>query len=96
MGRVASVVASVSVIVLGVALAVGGLVVLAEAGGFASGRTVSEQGPLGLWGSSSTSVDVPTLPWVGAFLAVAGAVVALMGLWGLLRAAGAPSGSPAT
>jgi len=73
--------------ILGGAVALAGIVVMVQAGSFASGSAEQSHGFLGLWGSGSQSADVPTAPWVGLLCALAGFAMMGFGLRAMVDAA---------
>jgi len=80
MAKLGSVVVGIVAVFLGLALGGVGIMIMLEAGSFASGDASRSSGPLGLWGEASESASVSTAPWVGLVLAIVGAAALLFGL----------------
>jgi hypothetical protein len=72
---------------LGGALALVGVLLAIQAGVLASGGVQEHPGFLGLGGGRSESASIPTAPWVGLVLAVAGLGMVGFGLRGMMDAA---------
>lgn len=87
MARTGAFLVATFAVLLGGGLGVVGAMLMLDAGAFATGSSHASNGLFGLGASESQSASVPTAPWVGLLLAVAGFGLVGFGLRGMVESA---------
>lgn len=83
MAKPGSIVVASLALLLGIALAFGGILLMLDAGSFVSAEREQNDGILGVFGGSSESASVDTAPWIGLIVALLGGSLLLFGVRGL-------------
>ncbi|GEM_PF-5050894 len=86
MARTGALAVGLAAVVIGGALGVMGVFLALASGSFLSGDAQHHDGFFGLGGGDSQSASVPTAPWIGLLLALAGVAIFSFGLRGMMEA----------